>query len=167
MLLLLLLLPFGALLLVAGAEVTEPNVATVAADVAALATGAQPDVLNFDTFDEFRLHHNKTYLRPYNEERARRAFDDNRRFIEEHNAAFEEGERRFAVRANHLADMVGRPVKIYMRGEWSGSAAIRSFCMSITCRTIWRGLVFSIWDVNLSERFRKPGVINSYFIRSN
>lgn len=145
MLLLLLQLPIGALLLVAGAEVTEPNVATDAADVAA-ATGAQPDVLNFDTFDEFRLHHNKTYMRPYNEERARRAFDDNRRFIEEHNAAFVEGERRFAVRANHLADMVGRPVKIYMRGEWwVDPRRLDRFVCQSTCRTIWRRLVFSIW----------------------
>lgn len=70
-------------------------------------TGGERLALNFDTFEAFRQHHNKTYLRPYNEKRARNAFDENRRFIAEHNAGFEGGERRFAVRANHLADMVG------------------------------------------------------------
>lgn len=59
-------------------------------------------VLTFDSFEDYKLHHNKTYLRTFNEDRSRKAFAENLRLIDEHNA----GNHTFMLRPNSLADMV-------------------------------------------------------------
>lgn len=60
-------------------------------------------VLQFDNFDAYKAHHNKTYLRPFNEERGRAAFDENLKLIDEHNS---NESQSYKLRPNHLADMV-------------------------------------------------------------
>lgn len=59
-------------------------------------------VLSFDSFEDYKSHHNKTYLRHFNEERGRTAFVENLRLIDEHNA----GNNTFMLRPNSLADLV-------------------------------------------------------------
>lgn len=49
---------------------------------------------------------NKTYWRPYVEERSRVAFAENMRLIHDHNSAFKKGKYAFSVAANHMADLV-------------------------------------------------------------
>lgn len=51
---------------------------------------------------------NKTYWRPYVEQRSRVAFAENMQIIREHNTAFKKGKYAFSVAANHMADLVSR-----------------------------------------------------------
>lgn len=65
---------------------------------------AAEHVLTFDSFEDYKRHHNKTYLRTFNEDRGRKAFADNLLLIEEHNA----DNHTFMLRPNNLADLVRR-----------------------------------------------------------
>lgn len=67
-------------------------------------------VLTFDSFEDYKLHHNKTYLRAFNEERGRQAFAENLRLIDEHNA----GNHTFMLRPNSLADLVSENRAVFI-----------------------------------------------------
>lgn len=73
-------------------------------------------IIEFDSFDEFKGHGNKSYAHYYEEFRGRIAYQNNLKTIREHNELYKSGQKSYRLRANNLADLnSGSYLKKFLR----------------------------------------------------
>ncbi|XP_017853478.1 cathepsin L1 [Drosophila busckii] len=64
-----------------------------------------PAVVVNKNFEEFKKINNKIYTRAYDELRGYKAYEENTKFISEHNKYYEKGESTYRLAANTMSDM--------------------------------------------------------------